>query len=143
MCPAMPGPAFKVCGDQSQPALGAPAINSAACLSGCAVLYCRQPNVQVSQRQLTVREIVSGHASGRLLEVFGSGTACVVQPVGCVVMTEGRELDLPAAAAVEGGSSRGAWGPDGAPSVADWARRVLTDIQYGRVPGHPWSVSFE
>jgi len=111
---------------------------------GCAVLDCRQPNVQVSQRQLTVREIVSGHASGRLLEVFGSGTACVVQPVGCVVMAEGRELDLPAsAAAVEGGSSRGAWGPDGAPSVADWARRVLTDIQYGRVPGHPWSVSFD
>lgn len=92
----------------------------------------------MSERQLTVRDIVAGQESGRLLEVFGSGTACVVQPVGCVVMAEGRELSLPAA----DGSSSG-WGPEGSASVADWARRTLTDIQLGRVAGHPWSVSFE
>jgi branched-chain amino acid aminotransferase len=100
--------------------------------------------VQVSERQLTVREVVSGQESGKLLEVFGSGTACVVQPVGCVVMSEGRELNLPAgdSAAATGGSS-GGWGPEGAASVAEWARNALMDIQYGRVPGHPWSVSFD
>jgi branched-chain amino acid aminotransferase len=106
--------------------------------------------VQVSERTLTVRDIVTGQESGELLEVFGSGTACVVQPVGCVVMSDGRELGLPAgdttaAAAAAGGSGgvSGGWGPEGAPSVAEWARQRLLDIQYGRVPGHPWSVPFE
>lgn len=106
-------------------------------------LTCRQPGVQVSERQLTVREIVEGQQSGKLLEVFGSGTACVVQPVGCVVMSDGRELTLPAGAAAAGSSSGSGWGPEGAVSVAEWARKMLMDIQYGRVPGHPWSVSFE
>lgn len=108
----------------------------------------RQPGVQVSERTLTVRDIVTGQASGKLLEVFGSGTACVVQPVGCMVMSDGRELALPAGAAASeagggSGSAGGGWGPQGAASVADWARQRLLDIQYGRVPGHPWSVPFE
>lgn len=110
----------------------------------CLCCPCRQPGIQVSERQLTVRDVVSGQESGKLLEVFGSGTACVVQPVGCVVMSEGRELQLPAGnAAAPGGGSSSGWGPEGSPSVAEWARRVLTDIQYGRVPGHPWSVAFD
>lgn len=98
--------------------------------------------MQVSERQLTVREVVSGQESGKLLEVFGTGTACVVQPVGCVVMSEGRELQLPAGEAAAPGGSDG-WGPEGAASVAEWARKVLTDIQYGRVAGHPWNVCFD
>jgi branched-chain amino acid aminotransferase len=105
---------------------------------------CRQQGVQVSERQLTVRDIVNGQQSGKLLEVFGSGTACVVQPVGCVVMSDGRELTLPAGAAAAGSSSSGSgWGPEGAGSVAEWARKLLMDIQYGRVAGHPWSVAFD
>lgn len=111
--------------------------------------------MQVSERPLTVREVKSAHESGRLLELFGSGTACVVQPVGCVVTADGTEMTLPAgtapagagagapAASTPSSSGSSGWGPEGTGSVAEWARRVLTDIQYGRVPGHPWSVSFE
>lgn len=90
--------------------------------------------MKVSERELTVGEVVAAHKAGRLLEVFGSGTASVVQPVGCVVMGHGQELPLPAAAG---------WGPEGSPSVAEWARGVLTDIQHGRVAGHPWCVTVE
>lgn len=93
--------------------------------------------MQVSERELTVGELVAAHREGRLLEVFGTGTAALVQPVGCVVLGRGQELALPAPPA------SGGWGPEGAGSVADWARRVLTDIQTGRVPGYPWCVTVE
>lgn len=116
----------------------------------CTLCCCRQPGITASERPLTVREILTAHQSGQLLEVFGSGTACLVQPVGCVVMTGGHELSLPAAAAATAGGGSGSssvgvseWGPHGAASVAEWARKTLTDIQYGLVPGHPWSVPFE
>lgn len=55
--------------------------------------------------------------------------------------SRGWELQLPAAAAAAPGGSE-SWGPEGAASVAEWARKVLTYIQYGRVPGHPWNVCF-
>uniref|UniRef100_A0A383W5S4 branched-chain-amino-acid transaminase n=1 Tax=Tetradesmus obliquus TaxID=3088 RepID=A0A383W5S4_TETOB len=97
----------------------------------------QRPDVLVSERPLTVRELLSAHASGLLLEVFGCGTACVVQPVSCVVTEDGTELALPPAGAAAAGG-----GPDASVSVAEWARQRLSDIQYGRVQ-HPWSVPFE
>jgi branched-chain amino acid aminotransferase len=93
--------------------------------------------VLVSERPLTVGELLSAHEAGLLLEVFGCGTACVVQPVSCVVTEEGRELALPAAGAAAAGG-----GADASVSVAEWVRQKLMDIQYGRVE-HPWSVPYE
>lgn len=93
--------------------------------------------MQVSERPLTVGELLSAHQEGRLLEVFGSGTACVVQPVGCIVTADGRELQLAGGKAVDSSSTQG-----GSFAVASWARQLLMDIQYGRVQ-HPWSVPFE
>jgi branched-chain amino acid aminotransferase len=93
--------------------------------------------VLVSERPLTVGELLSAHQSGLLLEVFGCGTACVVQPVSCVVTGDGKELDLPSAGAAASGG-----GADASVSVAEWVRQQLLDIQYGRVE-HPWSVPFE
>lgn len=97
---------------------------------------CRHGDLQVSERAITVGELLAAHKAGRLLEVFGCGTACVVQPVSCVVTSEGQEMQLPAAgAAADTASGAGE-------SIGEWARRQLLDIQYGRVP-HPWSVPFE
>jgi hypothetical protein len=129
-------------------------VDAHAAAAAAAVAWRRLPGVRVSERQLTVGEIVSAHERGALLEVFGTGTACVVQPVGAVVLGArggrgDRELLLPpAAAAAAGGGSGGSggsggWAPQGAPSVAEWARATLTDIQYGKVPGHPWCVAVE
>lgn len=96
----------------------------------------RRPDVQVAERPVTVGELYASHQQGRLLEVFGSGTACVVQPVGCIVTSEGKELQL---AAGEAGTSSS---DNGEPGVASWVRNLLQDIHYGREE-HPWSVPFE
>ncbi|MFP4040831.1 MAG: branched-chain amino acid aminotransferase [Desulfosudaceae bacterium] len=71
---------------------------------------------QVTERQISIDEIVAAHEQGTLREVFGSGTAAVISPVGVIkhgdrVMTIG----------------------DG--QAGEFSRRMfeaLTDIQYGR-----------
>jgi branched-chain amino acid aminotransferase len=39
-------------------------------------------NVKVSEKKISIEDIVDAHASGRLTEIFGSGTAAVISPVG-------------------------------------------------------------
>ena len=82
----------------------------------------------VSERQITIREVRQAASEGRLCEVFGSGTACIVQPVGALVRGNG---DM--------------WQPNVSDpadprALAPRLQRALLDIQYGRVPNHPWSV---
>jgi len=80
---------------------------------------------QVSERPLGMNEVMAAHGEGRVLEAFGCGTAAVIAPVSCVRF-KGGDLDLPTGGAV---------GP-----VAKFMWDAITDIQYGRVPDHPWSV---
>ena len=40
------------------------------------------PGLTVSERTITLPEIMAANAEGRLLEMFGSGTAAIVSPVG-------------------------------------------------------------
>merc|ERR1719260_174641 len=40
------------------------------------------PDLTVSERKITMGEVMAARAQGRLLEMFGSGTAAVVSPVG-------------------------------------------------------------
>jgi branched-chain amino acid aminotransferase len=86
-------------------------------------------DLEVSERALTLREAAAAAAEGRLLEVFGAGTACVVQPVAALVRAGGAPPLVPA----RDGTGRGA--------LAARLLRELLDIQYGRVEGHPWSVA--
>ena len=74
--------------------------------------------VTVKERSVSVREVVEGAQSGRLLEVFGTGTAAVVTPVGVLGHEEG-EL-------VIGGGEPG-------PLTKDLYGR-LTAIQRGQAP---------
>jgi branched-chain amino acid aminotransferase len=39
-------------------------------------------NIAVSERKISIDEVFDAHESGRLTEVFGSGTAAVISPVG-------------------------------------------------------------
>ncbi|OPX84225.1 MAG: Branched-chain-amino-acid aminotransferase 2 [Pelotomaculum sp. PtaB.Bin104] len=43
---------------------------------------CRSWGIKVSERQISVEEVFEAHAKGELEEVFGSGTAAVISPVG-------------------------------------------------------------
>jgi hypothetical protein len=117
----------------------------------------RRPLI-VRERHVTVRELREAAARGTLREVFGTGTACVVQPVAELVLEAGGgaggapiRLAAPessssaaaaAAAAAAAPATAAPPGSSGDPSAPLWARlgAALADIQYGRVPGHPWSV---
>ncbi|MFP4447034.1 MAG: aminotransferase class IV, partial [Desulfosudaceae bacterium] len=71
---------------------------------------------QVTERQISIDEIVDAHAAGHLVEVFGSGTAAVISPVG-VIKYGDQVLTI-------GDGQAGAFSRQ----MFD----ALTDIQYGR-----------
>jgi branched-chain amino acid aminotransferase len=48
----------------------------------CVLTLAREWGVTVSERKVAIDEIVAAHRAGTLREVFGSGTAAVVSPVG-------------------------------------------------------------
>ena len=78
---------------------------------------CREWGLRVSERRVSVQELLAAEADGRLREVFGCGTAAVITPVGQLGWKD-RQL------VINGGQP------------GDLARRLLgaiTDIQYGRV----------
>lgn len=81
-------------------------------------------SVTVSERWLTMRDVVEAAARGDLVEAFGAGTAVVISPVKSIVY-QGKEIKVPT------GEKAG--------SMAEKLWKDLTDIQYGRVE-HPWSV---
>ena len=48
----------------------------------CVITLARDAGVKVVERILTIPELQAAHAKGSLKEVFGSGTAAVISPVG-------------------------------------------------------------
>lgn len=80
----------------------------------------------VSERFPTMGEIREAADDGRLLEVFGAGTAAVVSPVSCI-QYQNKDIDIPA--------------------VGEITKRFwdeLTGIQYGKREGpEGWSVKIE
>jgi len=77
----------------------------------------RQWGLKVSERKISIDEVVSAHASGTLSEIFGSGTAAVISPVG--------ELKYEDAVLTIG---NGEVGP-----LAQKFFNAIVDIQYGRI----------
>lgn len=90
---------------------------------------CSWDDVTVSERPISLRELLRAHEDGSLVEAFGCGTACVVQPVGGLVRTNGERL------AIGDGGGEGS-------SLSSRLFKALLDIQYARV-NHEWSVPFE
>ncbi len=73
--------------------------------------------ITVSERRISMPEVIGAHARGKLREVFGSGTAAVISPVSELVF-QGESLVI----------------ADG--RVGDWTQRLfdtLTGIQYGKM----------
>jgi len=83
------------------------------------------PGITVSERKITMSEVMSAHAEGNLLEMFGSGTAAVVSPVGGLHY-QGRMVSLPT--------------PEQGLAVRIMA--AMSDIYYGKVQS-PWAIDVE
>ena len=75
-------------------------------------------NIPVSERKISIDEVMTAHEDGRLQEIFGSGTAAVISPVG--------ELKYGDRVITIGGNQVG--------PVAQRMFNALIDIQYGHVP---------
>lgn len=82
------------------------------------------PEYEVSERFITMKDILQASKEGRLIEAFGAGTAVIVAPV-CAISYMEQEIKIPT------GDQPG--------PLATRLRKTLLDIQYGRVE-HPWSV---
>ena len=72
-----------------------------------------------------MKEVMAAHSEGRLIEMFGSGTAAVVSPVGGLHY-EGQMVRIPT--------------PEDGLAVQIMA--AMSDIYYGRVPS-PWAIDVE
>ncbi|KAI5097063.1 branched-chain-amino-acid aminotransferase, mitochondrial isoform 2, partial [Silurus meridionalis] len=72
---------------------------------------------QVTERTLVMKELLDALKGGRVLEVFGAGTACVVCPVGSLLY-KGQHFEIPT---MKNG-----------PELATRFYKELTDMQYGR-----------
>jgi len=80
----------------------------------------------VSERNISMKEIVLASEEGRLKEAFGAGTAAVVSPIECI-QYQGKDIAIPAPGPV---------------TLHVWDE--VTGIQYGVVEGPPgWSVKVE
>jgi branched-chain amino acid aminotransferase len=88
-----------------------------------ALTLLREMGVPAEERQITIDEILSAHAAGKLTEAFGAGTAAIVAPIACIRYRE-RDLQFPAPTES---------------SVAARLRARLVAIQTGREPDtHNW-----
>ncbi len=73
-------------------------------------------NLKLSERRISIDELISAHGTGNLQEIFGSGTAAVISPVGEIKYGE-QNLII----------GDGKVGP-----ISTRLYKALTDIQYGK-----------
>ncbi|XP_047431211.1 branched-chain-amino-acid aminotransferase, cytosolic [Mugil cephalus] len=79
---------------------------------------------KVSERYLTMSQLCSALKQQRVKEFFGSGTACMICPIGHVVY-EGENLHIPC--------------QDKHSQLTSRIAKEITDIQHGRTPSE-WTV---
>ena len=73
-------------------------------------------DIRVTERKISIDEIYAAHASGELKEVFGSGTAAVISPVGTIKF-DNKVITI---------------GDGGVGPLASRLFNTLMDIQYGK-----------
>jgi branched-chain amino acid aminotransferase len=80
-----------------------------------------------SERKITMPQVRQAAEEGRLLEVFGAGTAAIVSPVR-TIHYEGEDIQIPLQPGKEAGP------------LAERMKGWIEGIQYGEEPNNPWSV---
>lgn len=78
----------------------------------------RANNMKVEERPVSIDELFDLHKKGTLKEIFGSGTAAVISPVG-LIQHNGKQISL----------INDEMGP-----VARWFYDQITGIQHGEIP---------
>jgi branched-chain amino acid aminotransferase len=98
-----------------------PALNGSI-LSGCVrdsvIKILKQEGVKVSERRITINELIEHQQAGNLLEAFGTGTAAVISPIGEIAY-KGKEYHI----------QKGEAG-----STSRRLLKTITDIQRGLGP---------
>ncbi|KAL0085042.1 aminotransferase [Phycomyces blakesleeanus] len=84
---------------------------------------------KVVERKITMPELRDASKEGRVVEVFGAGTACIVSPVKTISYM-GEDLNIP----LDPNDSTSQAGP-----YTKRFSEAIMNIQYGEVE-HPWSV---
>ena len=85
----------------------------------------RHEGYKVTERRIAIQEIADAYDRGHLNEIFGTGTAAVISPVGELKWGD-KVMKI----------NNGEIGP-----IAAYAYKTLTDIQWGRIPDpHGWSI---
>merc|ERR1719394_1468907 len=82
---------------------------------------------EVNERRITMGELLKAKDEGRLVEMFGTGTAAIVSPVGNILYRDQMQA-IP--------------NSDDAKAVSQRIRSAMSDIYYGRVE-HPWAIDIE
>ena len=77
----------------------------------------KQLGIEAEERPISIQEVFDAHANGTLEEVFGTGTAAVISPVGALIWGD-REIVI----------NNNEIGP-----TAQLLYNTLTGIQYGTV----------
>ncbi len=112
---------FVVDGKAITPPLGGTILRGVTRDSSLTLL--RDLGIPVEERQISIDEVLSAHAAGKLTEAFGAGTAAIVAPIACIRY---RDRDLQFAAVSDS-------------SVATRLRSRLVAIQTGReLDKHNW-----
>ena len=83
-----------------------------------ALELCRKWGMKVSERRITIQEVADAYDAGKLDEVFGTGTAAVVSPVGHLKWGD-KVMEI-------GG---GKIGP-----ITQRLYDTMTGMQYGKIP---------
>ncbi|ORZ29255.1 aminotransferase [Catenaria anguillulae PL171] len=84
---------------------------------------------QVSERKIYMKEVLAASEQGRLHEMFGAGTACIVSPIK-QVHYKGKDIVVP----LDPKDPKGQAGP-----LTKRLNETILGIQYGEIP-HEWSV---
>jgi branched-chain amino acid aminotransferase len=85
----------------------------------------REKGVSVEERLITIDEIAVAHKAGLLKEAFGTGTAASIAPIYALTYHE-EKMELPPIEQWE---------------HANWLKKTLADIRYGRVADtHNWNL---
>tara|TARA_R110002124_G_scaffold44656_3_gene135903 strand:+ start:4040 stop:5128 length:1089 start_codon:yes stop_codon:yes gene_type:complete len=87
------------------------------------ITLAKEWDYNVEERKITIDEVFEASANGSLKEVFGSGTAAVISPVG-LIHHQGKTIDI------------------GDGNIGNFAKRLydeITGIQYGKIEDkHGW-----
>lgn len=92
-------------------------------------LAAQWPDIICEERYLTISDIQQLVENRQLLEMFGSGTACIVCPISSINLKDGRKIVVPTYNLND---------PSQSYALTHRILSSITDIQYGKIP-HPWA----